>query len=108
MQVAPYYGVDRSGTRRGWKPEFVQRIRRCEYPQYLWDKLPIGGSDESILRLDHLQPVGRHPSSFESTEYCLTDDALAIVDEWLSWLYRAVLPADSVLSEIRNYLLDLP
>lgn len=50
--AAPYYGADQGGSSGGWKPEFVERIRRCEYPQYMWDKLPLSGRDESILRLD--------------------------------------------------------
>ena len=58
LLVAPYYGATQSGTRGGWKEEFVKRIRRCEYPQYLWDKLPINGStEESILGFDHIQPL---------------------------------------------------
>jgi hypothetical protein len=107
MTVAPYYGVDHSGARGGWRPEFVQRIRHCEYPQYLWDKLPLGGGSaaESILLLDHLQPIGRQESSFELIQYCLSKEALEIVDEWLEWLITGDLAADSVLSEIRSYLL---
>jgi hypothetical protein len=31
--VAPYYGADQGGTRGGWPPLFVQRIRRAFYPQ---------------------------------------------------------------------------
>jgi hypothetical protein len=51
--VAPYYGVDEGGKRAGFKSEFVSRIRRCDYPQFMWDKLPIRGNTiESILRLD--------------------------------------------------------
>jgi hypothetical protein len=108
MIVAPYYGADQSGTRGGWRPDFVQRIRRCEYPQYAWDKLPIAGSaTESILRLDHLQPLGRQPGSFELTQYCLSEDALEIVDQWLDWLVSGELPAESVLADIRTFLLSL-
>jgi hypothetical protein len=108
MLVAPYYGVDPSGTRGGWRPDFVRRIRRCEYPQYAWDKLPIGGSaTESILRLDHLQPLGRQATSFELTEYCLSEDGLEVIDQWLDWLISGVLASDSVLAEIRSYLISL-
>jgi hypothetical protein len=68
LLVAPYYGADQDGTRGGWRPDFVQRIRRAEYPQYIWDSLPIGGPRESILRLDHLFPIARNAAAFEVTE----------------------------------------
>lgn len=59
--MAPFYGADRDGRRGGWNPLFLERIRRGEYPQYLWDKLPVGTQvKESVLRLDHLQPLGGH------------------------------------------------
>lgn len=41
--VAPYFGVDQDGSRAGWDAEFVSRIRHGEYPQYVHDRLPIGG-----------------------------------------------------------------
>jgi hypothetical protein len=106
--VAPYYGIDPSGSRGGWKPEFVERIRRCEYPQYIWDKLPIGGStSESVLRLDHLQPVGNHKDSFEVSPYCLSEEALMIVDEWLLWLLTGSLDENGTLYTIRQGLLEI-
>ena len=107
MLIAPYYGIDRSGTRGGWKPEFVQRIRRCEYPQYMWDRLPLGRTDESILRLDHLQPIGTHPNAYEITPYCLSDEAMKILDEWLLWLLTGNLDATGVLLDVRQGLIDL-
>ena len=58
LLVAPYYGADKDGTRAGWNAAFVDRIRHAEYPQYMWDTLPIGGPDVSILRLDHILPIG--------------------------------------------------
>lgn len=64
--VAPYYGSAHDGRRGGWNPAFLERIKAGEYPQYVLDWLPInGGSDPSVLRLDHVQPVGRHPNSYE-------------------------------------------
>lgn len=86
--LAPYFGVDQGGGRGGWRPEFVERIRRVEYPQYVWDKLPLGGNgpEASILRLDQAQPVGRHYNSVEPLPWMLSDDALAVVDEWHHWL----------------------
>jgi len=79
--VAPYYGIDQDGTRAGYNPEFVERVRHLRYPQFVWDMLPIGGVKESLLRLDHLQPVGRDYNSFEKTGYKLSADALEILDD---------------------------
>lgn len=106
--VAPFYGADPGATRGGWRPEFVQRIRRCEYPQYVWDKLPLSGATESILRLDHLQPIGRHHDSFDMTPYRLSGDALNILDDWLQWLLTEKLSTDAILREVREALLGLP
>ena len=105
--AAPYYGADQGGSSGGWKPEFVERIRRCEYPQYLWDKLPLSGRDESILRLDHLQPVGRHGSSCEPADFQLHEDALGIVDEYLSWFLMGGLPADGIVDDARKVFLGI-
>lgn len=83
----------------------MQRIRRCEYPQYFWDRLPLAGAAESILRLDHIQPIARHHNAYEWTQYRLSDDALSVFDEWLVWLFRDELPADGVLADVRAELL---
>lgn len=105
--AAPYYGADLGGSTGGWRPEFVDRIRRCEYPQYMWDSLPVPGRRESILRLDHLQPVGKHGQSYELTEYELDAGALTVVDDYLAWLLQGALPVDSLLIEVRRALLGL-
>lgn len=96
MLVAPYYGVDTDGKRSGFRGEFVDRIRRCEYRQYIWDRLPVGNVRESILRLDHIQPIGLHHDSYELTEYRLSEDAADVIDEWFQWLTYGV-PADKGL-----------
>lgn len=103
--VAPYFGAERSGQRGGWKPEFVRRIRRCEYPQYLWNQLPIGG--ESILRLDQIQPIGRHHEAFEYTPHRLSSDAIEILDEWLRWCLFDQLDSDGMLTMARQEFEDL-
>lgn len=103
--AAPYYGADQGGSSGGGKPEFVERIRRCEYPQYMWDKLPLSGRDESILRLDHLQPVGRHGSAYELTDFQLDEEALGVMDEYLSWFLMGGLPPDGIVNDIRAVLL---
>ncbi len=106
--VAPTFGAAQDGTRGGWRPEFVTRIRRLEYPQYIWDVLPIGGANESIIRLDHIQPISRDPDSFKLEPHRLSDEALTILDEQLSWLTTGELPEDGVLLGVREEFLKLP
>jgi hypothetical protein len=106
--VAPYYGAGRTGERSGWHVPFLDRIRACEYPQFLLDSLPLPpSSTESVLRLDHVQPIGRHHDSFSSTKFTLSDDALDVIDEWLAWLNTGELHDDAVLADIRSHLLAL-
>jgi hypothetical protein len=105
--VAPYYGGNPDGTRGGFRAEFVTRIRRCEYPQYVWDKLPLAGASESILRLDHLQPIGHHPNAYEYTSHCLSVQAVRLLDDWLTWLLTGTLPPDGDLAYVRGELAKL-
>jgi hypothetical protein len=86
--VAPFYGVAHRGERAGYSPEFVERVRHCEYPQFLWDILPITKGEESILRLDQLQPIGSHGNSYALSDFRLSDSAIEVVDEMMSWLIR--------------------
>lgn len=100
--AVPYYGATRDGSRGGYNPGFVERIRHCEYPQFLWDKLPIAGPDESILRLDHLQPIGLHYKAYQVSEHKLSNDALRVVDELLYWLIWGQIPEDSLIAMYRK------
>ncbi len=99
---APYYGATRDGSRGGYNPEFVERTRHCEYPQFLWDRLPIAGPEESILRLDHLQPMGAHHKAYRLSEYKLSDDALEVVDELFRLLIWGQIPEDSLIAMYRE------
>ncbi len=107
LLVAPYYGADRDGSRGGWPPLFVERIRRAHYPQYLCDRLPIGGPAESILRFDQVQPIGTARASVEVFPYRLCDEALAYVDEWITWYLRRELLAEGPLHLARGLLVGL-
>jgi len=105
MLVAPYYGVLQSTGRTGWNPLLVERIRRCAYPQYIWDKLPSGASTaESILRLDCAQPLSVQRKAFEGTRFRLSEEAVQLVTEWYSWLVSGEIPPGGLLEWIREGL----
>lgn len=107
--VAPYYGCDRTGKRGSWRREFLKRVRRCHYPQYLWDILPISSTTkESILRLDHIQPLSTLYVAYELTPYRLSDDAMVLLEEYVDWLLTGTLGSDSILELVRSELLKLP
>lgn len=98
LLVIPYYGAMPEGTRSGWPADFIRRIQLCEFPQYLLDWLPISRSGEpSVLRLDHIQPVGLHYNSYELTPWVLSDPALEVLDDWLLWLQTGLVPKDGIL-----------
>lgn len=107
LLVAPFYGADPGGTRGGWPADFVGRIKRAEYPQYVWDKLPVTGSTESILRLDHVFPIGIDPAGYQPYPFRLSPDALAVMDVWLRWLFAGDLDPDSILGMVRPELAKL-
>ena len=100
--AAPYYGADKGGKRSGYNPVFVERIRHCEYPQFVWDSLPISGPDESILRLDHIQPIGTNHNSYELSGFELSADAIEVVDEHIRWLIWGGVLEDSLIALYRD------
>lgn len=107
--VAPFLGRDEgTGTRSGYPQSFVDRVKHCEYPRFIWDKLPIGGSKESIMRLDHLLPMSTLDVAYETTPWKLSEEALFVVMEWFEWYYTGSLPdnEDSYLAIIRAELLN--
>jgi hypothetical protein len=105
--VAPFYGADQDGTRAGWQPAFVDRIRHGEYPQYVWDKLPVTGSDVSILRLDHTFAIGSDPAGYQALPFRLSDNALRFIDDWIRWLITDTLATNSDLAYVRSELLKI-
>ncbi|MDH4317943.1 MAG: hypothetical protein OEV64_06100 [Desulfobulbaceae bacterium] len=100
--VAPYYGADKDGRRAGYNQELVSMIRHAGYPQFFLDKLPIGGPKESILRFDHIQPVGSHYYTYEHTGYSLSDEAVeSILNDWIQWVLYGGLPEGSIILDYR-------
>jgi len=104
----PYYGGNADGKRAGFKSVFLERVRKCEFPQFSWDKLPLRGADESVLRIDHVQHISTHYKSYAPTEYYLSPDAMSFIDEWVSWHFSGGLPEDdSPLGYLRMELQTL-
>ncbi len=107
--VAPFYGVDQDGSRAGVPNEFVQRVKTCEYSQYLWDMLPDGRGKQSVLRLDQMQPIEPACCALECTNYKLSNDAGMILDEWIMWHLQQVAPsADSLFTIYKEGLAERP
>lgn len=74
----------------------------------MWDDLPIGGAQKgSIIRFDHLQPVGRSEKSIEITKYRLSDKALAFIEDWILWLITGQLNRESEFGKTRDFLMDV-
>lgn len=103
--VAPYYGGDHDGKRGGWPDALMERIQKCEYPQFMADTLPIGGTSVSILRFDQMQPVGSHALGIAPTEHRLSADARGLLDDWIHWVMTGSLSESSVLHDIRTTLM---
>lgn len=101
--LAPSYSV-----KEAFNSDFCERIRRCEYPQFMWDYLPIGGAEKgSLIRFDHLQPVGRSNKSVELTKYCLSERAMAFIMEWVDWLLSGHMVRESEFCETRSFLMEM-
>jgi hypothetical protein len=103
MTVAPYYG-----TEQGWNPEFVRPIRHAEWPQYVWDQLPCSRDGQSsVLRLDQLFPVGKDDASgCRLTKSRLSEEGLAVLDEWLRWAILGVMDPEGALAGLRAILME--
>ena len=100
--AVPSYSV-----RNAYSLAFCERVRRCEYPQFLWDDLPIGGTQKgSIFRFDHLQPIGRSPKSVQFTKYCLSEKAMIFLMGLVEWLVSGYMDPDSKFCEIRTFLMQ--
>jgi len=103
--VVPYYSANGTTARAGWSPELLLRIRRCEYPQYFWETLPMPGPSEgSILRFDHAFSVGHDSANVERTGYRLHDDALGVMDDWFQWYVTGALAERVPLHTVRDVL----
>jgi hypothetical protein len=97
--VAPYYGADEgSGTRAGYPQTFMDRVRHCEYPQFVWDMLPLPGANVSLLRLDQIYPLSTMFRAYETTPYMLSGEALTVVQEWMGWHFFGEVPKEGFIT----------
>jgi hypothetical protein len=100
--VAPYYGIKGGVKRSGYQAAFVERVRHCEFPQFMWDHLPFNNGEESILRLDQLQPIGAHYKAYKLSSYRLCNDGLAVLDELMGWLIHGGVRPESWVAQFRK------
>ena len=92
LLVCPYYGATITADRAGFAPAFVERVRRCEFPQYHWDILPLTKQQDSVMMFGQTQSIGEHHQAIELTEHELTPDALTVMDAWFQWFMTGVPP----------------
>jgi hypothetical protein len=97
VYVAPTFGCDQDGSRAGWDKVFLDRIKACMYPQYMLDKIPVPGSEWSVVRFDQIQPISRGHDSFILTEHCLSQEALAVLNDWVSWVHTGEVASNGVI-----------
>jgi len=73
----------------------------------MYDRLPITGSDESIMRFDQVQVIGPARTAIDILPHKLSNEAITLVDEWLNWYVRRELLDGGPLHSVRNLLTDL-
>lgn len=113
--VAPFYGVEQTEKRSGFDPEFIERVQKAFYKQFLWDELPGDAlelctaktREGSLIRLDHLVPVGTDPGFYRNTGYRLNDDGRRLLNEWLEWFWFGDMKAESFLLLFRSQYLPM-
>jgi hypothetical protein len=93
VYVAPVYGADQGGLDK----TFMERIKACMYPQYMLERLPLPGPEWSLVRFDQVQPISRSNQSLLLTEHCLSQEAIAVVRDWLTWIQTGEVAADGAL-----------
>ena len=92
LLVAPFYGVEASGTRGGWGEPFVERMGRGEYPQVRVGSIADRRNVDSPLR-HHLFAIGADPANYDTTPHVLSAEAIQLLDQRIAWLlYRHASP----------------
>lgn len=85
--VLVYSAVNEVGDSK-FPPEFVERVRRLEYRQFMF--LPKGGpvTVDSLARLDGVQSVAE--SQLEPTEFALSADVCKVLKSQVSYFYSGL------------------
>lgn len=102
--VAPYYGIKKKEKRSGFNPEFVERVRHISYKQFFYDELPHTYGEPSILRFDHILPVGTDKRSYKHLGYSINPEAMSIIDEFISWNIHGGVQEDSIILLFKDIL----
>jgi len=76
------------------------------YKQFMYDELPHASGEPSVLRFDHILPVGSHTKSYKPLGYKLGDEALKILDEYLQWNLFGGVEEDAFILEFKNLVCE--
>lgn len=100
VMVVPIYGADQ------YDEEIRKRMRMYDFANVFY--LPADrllSFDEGFARMDHLQAVSaKHLSKHRGLK--LSDEALAILHEWLMRFLTEAQPADSMIEDYRKMVRD--
>lgn len=101
--VAQIYGLADTRTNNPeFSPSFVDRVRKMEFPQFLFLPQKAGLFDvDSLLRLDELQSV--FTPHLEPSQFALSDSVTSILSGLWKFLVAGVGPSE--YSELREMLL---
>lgn len=85
--VLVYSAVNEVGDSK-FPPEFIERVRRLEYRQFMF--LPKGGpiTVDSLARLDEVQSVAE--SQLEPSEFALSAEVCKVLKSQVSYFYSGL------------------
>jgi len=91
--VAPCFGVSDALGRRKFPVTFIDRVRKLEFPHFMFLPQEAGVLDkDSLLRLDSLQ--ASFHNHLEPWEWRLADDALSILKGQVTFFTTSVYEGD--------------
>lgn len=104
--VAPFYGIKGQEKQVYDDSSFIEKVRHLEYKQFFWDKLPHSNGQESILRLDQIQPIGIAYDVHKNLGYKLNEKALEIMNDLLRRYIWDEVDKEGDLKAFRDLLSD--
>lgn len=101
--VAQVFGLADSKTGESqFNPDFINRVRRMEFPQLMFlPRLPGIFEVDSLLRLDEVQSV--FTPHLDARRFALSDDVTAILRQQLNFLMTGEISTE--YAELRELLL---